>query len=307
MTDTMDLGIMATRFVQFCSAMFLCGAPVFVLATTLCCAEDDDGSAEISRWLRRWSLAAAVTALVSGLAWLDIETAIMGGGWDNAVDPGTISAVLFNTEFGHAWQWHLTLETALVAAPFLPMRRAWWLLLVSLLGAAHVASIAWAGHAVMGTVPYELLVQVIHLLAGGLWLGSLAALFHLLRSARRMPSAAAAVRTMLPLYSRAGYVVVAALVLTGVGNSVPLIDSASALYTTSYGRVLTVKIVLVAAMISMALANRFMLAPAVARGEGAAPIARLVRRVAVEQGLAALVLAAVSVLGMLPPATHMDM
>jgi copper resistance protein D len=305
-TDAMDLTIMAVRFVQFCAAVFLVGAPVFVLATSLACARAGDVRDEFVTWFRRSLLVAAATALVSGLAWLDVEAAIMGGGWDNAVDPDTVAAVLFNTEFGQAWQWHLGLEAALLAAVFLPARTVWWLVLVSLLGACHGVSLAWAGHAMMGMGADHLLVQGAHILAGGLWLGSLPALYHLLRSAAARPAAALAARRMLPLYSRAGYVVVLALLLSGIGNSLMLVGSVDALLTTSYGRTLIVKLVLVAAMVGVAIANRIMLAPTIAQGEGA-PIARLVRSVAAEQGLALLVLAAVSVLGMLPPAMPMEM
>jgi putative copper resistance protein D len=301
MTGAMDIAIMAVRFVQFCAAMFLLGAPVFVLATVLCHAGAGDIRADFLPWFRRWSLVAALTALASALAWLDIETAIWGGGWDNAIDPGTVSTALFDTEFGRAWQWHLGLEAALVVLLLVPMRGTRWLALLALLGAAHVAGLAWAGHGMMGMSPLQLPVQVIHVLAGGLWLGSLPALFHLLRAARSRPSAEAAARKMLPLYSRAGYGVVAVLVLSGVGNSFFLIDSVNELVTTVYDGVLLLKLVLVAAMIGVALGNRISLVPLVVAGDGAAPIALLVRRVAAEQGLALLVLAVVSVLGMLPP------
>jgi copper resistance protein D len=311
MTDAMDIVVMAARLVQFASAMFLLGAPAFVLATMLCCGGAQDLSAELARWLRRSALVAVAATILSSLAWLDIEAAIMGSGWENTVDPDTLSAVLFETVFGRVWQWHLGFELALVVLLLVPARGSGWMALVTLVGALHLGSLAWIGHAMMdmgmGEGVRPIVVQTVHILAGGLWLGSLPALFHLARSARGMPAAEAAVRTMLPHYSRAGYVAVAAILLSGIGNSLFLVESIQALFATPFGRVLLLKLVLVAAMMGMALGNRMMLSPAIAAGASAGPIARLARSVVAEQGLAILILAAVSVLGVLPPAMHMNM
>jgi copper resistance protein D len=299
----MEGALALARLVQFAAAMVLVGAPAFALGLSHYCRDFAAAEPEFMRWLRRILALAAVAAILSALAWLDLEAAEMGNGWGEALDPGTVSAVLFETLFGHVWLWHLGIEAALIAA-LIVLRGMRAMILVLLLGAAHAVSLAWAGHAVMSGGAAPLIVQAIHLLAGGLWLGSLPALFHLLARARRTPSyaLAGAVRVMLPRYSRAGYGVVSVLVLSGVGNSIYLVGSLHMLLATPYGRVLLVKIVLVAATIAVALENRTGLMPRVVAGEMAAPIAALVRTVAAEQALALLVLAAVSVLGLLPPA-----
>jgi putative copper resistance protein D len=225
------------------------------------------------------------------------------------LDPGTIEAVLFDTVFGRAWCWHLGLEIALLGlvamAPARPLH-AGATSLVALLALGHVASLAWAGHAVMHPGLSHVLVQVIHLLAGGLWLGSLPALFHLAALARR-PSAGAArdaLRRMLPLYSRMGYVAVASVLVTGLLNSWFLVGSVAALFSTAFGLVLLAKIVLVLLMVAVAAANRFVFQPRIMApgGDGSSSVRALWWSVGLEQILGGLVLAAVSLLGTLPPA-----
>jgi len=294
----------ATRLVQFAAAMALVGAPAFALGLAAWCPGFAAAEPGFARFLRRMLAAAALAAVASEAAWLDLEATSMGGSWGAALDPATLRAVLFETRFGHAWLWHMGLAAALLALALAPaVGRVSGFVLVLLLGAAHAMGLAWAGHAMMRPGAGALAAQAIHILCGGLWLGSLPALYWLLARARAAPSPALdhAVRTLLPLYSRAGYFVVTILVLSGIANSALLVGSAGALVASAYGRVLLVKIALVLAMIAVALDNRLMLTPRIL-DRNPASIASLARHVALEQGLALLILAAVSVLGLLPPA-----
>jgi len=298
----MEAALAVARLLQFAAAMVLLGTPAFALGVALRCPDFAAAEPAFGRWVRRASLVAALVSLASAALWLDLEAAAMGDAWSEALNRDTVGAVLFDTVFGRVWLWHLGLEAALIVC-LLALRGTGALGLIVALAAAHVASLAWAGHGVMRPGATLLTVLSLHLLAGGLWLGSLPALFHLLTRARAAPSAARdrAVRIMLPLYSRVGYGVVSLLVLTGIANSVYLVASARLLFGTAYGRVLILKLVLVTATIAVALSNRIVLAPRIAGGHGA-PVAALARRVALEQALALLILAAVSVLGLLPPA-----
>ncbi len=290
--------LVAVRLVEFAAAMFLLGAPLLRLGL----ARAGAAHADFDRWLLAALRGAAVIALAASALWLDIEAAIMGGGWDRAADPGTIATVFTQTAFGRAWQWHMGFTAALlvilVAVPVL--RRTGWILVAIALAAAQVASLAWAGHAVMRPGALGVANQAVHLLAGAVWLGSLPPLFFLLGRARQAPTGAwqAALRAVLPRYSRAGYAAVGLVLLTGCLNSWFLVGSWHALIATDFGRVLLVKIALVALMVATALANRVMLARAV----DGMPLAALRRNVAFEQLLAFGVLAAVSLLGTLAPA-----
>jgi putative copper resistance protein D len=295
--------MVATRLVEFAAAMFLLGSPLLRLALAPSFAGADAARADFDRWLRAALRGAAVVALAASLLWLDVEAVIMGGGWHQAVDPDTIATVLTQTEFGHAWQWHLGFTAALLVVLFavpVVLRRTGWITLAGALAVAQVASLAWAGHAVMRPGAFGVTNQVVHLLAGAVWLGSLPPLFYLLGRARQAAPGVwqAALRAVLPRYSRAGYVAVGLVLVTGCLNSWFLVASWHALIATDFGHVLLVKIALVVLMVATALANRL----ALAGRADAVPIAALRRNVAVEQWLGLGVLAAVSLLGTLAPA-----
>lgn len=302
MTGVAAAVLVAVRFATFAASMFLLGAPLLRLALARSLAGAGAARGEFDRRLRtslRW---AAVMALAASAIWLNLDSVIMGGSWADAIDPDTVGAVFLQTEFGRAWQWHLGFAAALLVVLFaVPelLRRAGWSLLAIALAAAQVASLAWAGHAVMHAGVLPVANQVGHLLAGAVWLGSLPPLYFLLGRASE-GAWQAALRTVLPLYSRAGYGAVGLVVLTGCLNSWLLVGSWHALMTSEFGHVLLVKVTLVALMVAIALANRLMLAQA---GD-ALPWATLRRNVAIEQLLAAGILAAVSLLGTLPPALN---
>ena len=307
MTYAMQLALVVLRLVQFASAMVLLGSPSFALALVRRLPSDSLARHAFEAWLHQILLAAAAVALVSAVLWLDLEAAIMGGGWSDALDPGIVGTVLFSTDFGGAWQWHLGIGIALLAVLLPSLKSVRRITLVAALGAAFVASLAWAGHAVMYPGPTQVGVMAIHMLAGGLWLGSLPALIHSLRLAMRLRTRelADALVQLLPRYSRAGYLAVTLVLLTGIANSAFLVDGIRALVTTAYGVVLLVKIVLVLIMVSIAAVNRFRLLPSIifpGQGRVSDALTALLRMVALEQATAVLILGAVSLLGTLAPA-----
>jgi putative copper resistance protein D len=98
-----------------------------------------------------------------------------------------------------------------------------------------------------------------------------------------------------------GYVAVAILVGTGLVNSWFLVGSPRALLNMPDGQVLIGKLVLFAAMLGLAAANRFLLVPSmIAALPGAA--SRLYKHVVSEQLLGVLILLTVSMLGTMRPA-----
>ena len=304
----METALIAARALQFGSAMILLGTPLLRLGVGSGFADAAAALGELDRWLRGLMLVAAILALVSALAWLDLEAALMGGGWEQAIDGETIRAVLLETTFGKAWIWHLGFAALLVAAllPAAPAATGGGRVLFLALATGLVAGLAWAGHAVMVPGVTHVGVQILHLLAASLWLGSLPALSYLLHRARSDAGGAwrRALAVILPRYSLAGCLAVAAVVLTGCLNSWFLVGGFAALIGTAFGRVLLAKASLVLLMIAIAASNRFRLTPRVLqmRPEERGAVTALWRNVALEQGLGALVIVAVSVLGTLPPA-----
>jgi putative copper resistance protein D len=260
-------------------------------------------------WFGRVTLVGAIVALLSALTLLLAVTANMAGSAAVALDPDTISAVLFDTSFGRVWCWHLLFAVLLIGACLAPLSRGRMtaILVLSLL---LLISLGWIGHAAMDQGAAKLgheLNQMVHLLAAALWLGGLVPLAWFLRRARH-PSCAGWIslaRDVLPRFSHIGYAAVALLAATGAINTLLLVGSFEALVGTAYGRLLGLKILLFSVMVVLALINRFRLLPRLRREpQPSAPITALARSVLFEQALGFAVLAVVSVLGTWPPAIH---
>lgn len=240
-------------------------------------------------------LAAATTWL-----WLPLQAAEIGGGWGGAADPGTLSAVLFNTSFGQAW-----LCRAVLAVPLLILAAAW----PRRMGAAAVAaglllaSLGLAGHAAMQDGAAGLLHRLnhaVHLLAGGVWLGALVPFLLCLPRLRDPALRCDAIRA-LRRFSTAGHVAVAAVLASGIGNVAWVLGRWPTDWSSPYQALLAAKIAAVLAMAGLAVANRYVFVPRIGRPDGAAIRAIRIGAVA-EILLGAAVLALVAVFGLLDPA-----
>jgi copper resistance protein D len=281
-----DTVLLLVRFVHFWAVFGLFGTALFGLYA---------GSAANSLVGPRLGGPVAlmsVAALASGIVWLLVEAAHFGGDWAAAGDADTLSAVVFQTGFGKLWLWRLLLAAALL--PIVTMERGpardGLLIAVS---AMLAGSLGLTGHAAMETGTPGLLHQAnhaAHLLAVGAWLGGLLPLARLLAA-----RPAEAVRAdALHRFSTVGIIAVGIILVTGVVNAGLIAGSPIPSLSTAWGRTLAVKLVLVAAMLAAALANRLVLMP----GARYAAIRRLV---VLEQALGLAVLAAASLLGTLPP------
>jgi putative copper resistance protein D len=265
-------------------------------------------AARFDTWLRRHGLAAAIVAFLASLAWADALAGNMSGEASGTVDPQVLRKVMFATQFGHTWIWHIPLTLVLVLA-LLPRRRPYWLDIATvLIAAVLLVTIADTSHAAMNIgLPGGSLhpfADRLHLLCAGFWIGGLAALAYIFVRAVRDPAWTALAQYVLPRFSRAGYGAVALLFATGCINASFLVTPGH-LLTTTYGNVLLAKLAVFLLMAALAVVNRSMLTPRIlvpASGDGDAAMAAFRTSVIVELSLAIVVLALVAVLGALPPA-----
>ena len=301
--------LIVSRLLQFAAVIVVFGCGAFRLYGLAFDTTTIFALVEFDAWFGRVTIVGAIVAVLSGLSLLLAVTANMAGSAAAALDPDTISTVLFDTSFGRVWWWRLLFAFLLIGVclPLLARRRTPAILVLSLL---LLVSLGWVGHAVEGQGLTRLVHQInqmVHLLAAGLWLGGLVPLTWLLGQARS-PSGAAWIpvaRDVLPRFSHMGYAAVALLAATGAINTLLLVGSVEALTDTSYGRLLSLKILLFSVMVVIALINRFRLLPRLRREPpSSAPIAALARSVLFEQALGVAVIAVVSVLGTWPPAIH---
>jgi putative copper resistance protein D len=270
-------------------------------------------------WLAWGSL---VLALVSGAAWLAAVAAAMSGKPLGVVlTQGVWAIVLTRTRFGTDWLLRFVLAVPLAFCLLLRQRRraraaaavSWTALL---LAALMLASLAWAGHgAATPGAPGDLhlAADILHLLAAGVWLGTLAPLALLLAEARRFgdPGWAALVRAATRRFSILATVSVAILFSAGLVNTWFLAGTIPALVGTDYGRLLLVKIALFLGTLVIAAANLLRLTPRLAdpaaAGIGLWHAVGWLRRNALAEAILGLaVLAAVGALGTLPPGLHSE-
>lgn len=105
---------------------------------------------------------------------------------------------------------------------------------------------------------------------------------------------------VLMRFSRVIPFAVTALLASGLLLAVVQLERVDALWTTNYGRVLTVKLVLVALLLAIALWNRLYLTPRIGQG-GAAPRRHMRRTIVAELVLVAAILGVVGLWRFTPP------
>jgi putative copper resistance protein D len=241
---------------------------------------------------------ASVIALITALTWLALEAASMADDSSAVADPSLIVSVLVDTGFGQAWILRLILAAALVALACARPRN--WAA-VAVVAGLSLASLALVGHAAMraGLAGMgQRANDAMHLLAAGGWLGGLGGFILSLQAYGDQALRHDAVVAMRR-FSFWGQFAVTALVLTGVANVLLVSDRAPIPPTTPYLALLDAKLVVVAAMIALALANRFAIAPRLAQGSRA--LAVLKTTSLIETALGMIVVALVSVFALLDP------
>ncbi|MFL5236057.1 MAG: copper homeostasis membrane protein CopD [Rhizomicrobium sp.] len=239
----------------------------------------------------------AILALLTAVLWLCLASGQMSGDWRAAFDMSTVERAVRGTRFGTVFAIRIA---GLALLLFMSARRRRHRTEVQVvLGALLLASLGLTSHAAASAdfpAGYMRAANdAAHLLTAGFWIGGLLVLALLIRERLNTPASLVA---PLRLFSVWGTYVVAALVLSGVANAVMILGLSAPRFSV-YRGVLIVKVALAAAMIALAIFNRWHLAPSLPR-DAAAP-RYLELAVAAELVLALLVLSTIGYLGLLPP------
>lgn len=282
----------ACRFIHFAALIQLAGVLLFCELLVPPARQP-----LLRRAFRRSQSGLALVGLFTAIALLALQAGLMGQGWPDTLRLEVWRAVL-HTSFGQVWFWHLMLVLATCGATGSPWRYP----LLLMLSMAALLSLAFTGHAAM----YDGLRgaaqrcnQMLHLLAVAGWLGGLWPLLLTLRWLRRARLRAGALTALLA-YSRSGHVWVALVILTGVMNTFLVLGHWPLALGQPYSRMLLIKTAAVAAMVMLALTNRYRVVPTMRTDEPRA-IKRLTLLTLMEIALGALVLLLVSVFAMLEP------
>jgi copper resistance protein D len=207
-------------------------------------------------------------------------------------------AVTAHTRWGHIWIAHVALAivAAVAFAAARAGRRTGWIV-AGVMALALSATPALSGHAAeaerMGGAVVVVIADVLHVIAGGLWLGTLAVLaaVGLTRRTTAIESVVQTVGTFSPLALCSA----ALLALSGAVAAWAHLGTLSAIWTTRYGLTLCVKLGLVGLVLAAGAFNWRQLTPRLAaRDPGAQPT--FARAVATELTLGLLVFLVTAIL-----------
>ncbi|MCE3519134.1 copper resistance protein CopD, partial [Escherichia coli] len=139
------------------------------------------------------------------------------------IDREAVGALLTGSAIGAAWKLRMVMVALAALAALVAGGRGIWLSIVALCSAVALATLAWTGHgamdeAVMGWV--HLIVDILHLIASGAWVGALLGLLLLVsRPAARVDAAHLGLtHRALHGFGAIGTVVVGTILVTGLVN-----------------------------------------------------------------------------------------
>lgn len=290
-----DAAVAGSRFLFYAGALFVWGAGAFLSLLV-------PPGIRPQLWKRLAAARALAVAalLVATLVMLPLRTAVIGGSWEAVTDPAMLVAVITATSIGAAWSVHMLAAVLLAIGPaMLPpgARPAACTVLAGIL----LTSLSLTGHAAMNSGWIGLLQQVnnvLHLMAGGAWVGALPVILLLLPLLRDDATRSAA-STALRRFSNAGHGAVILVAASGVLSTMLITGGFPPAPSSAYRTLLLIKIALVAAMILVAIGNRYLLVPRMRAHPDAART--LAIGTLTEIALVAAVIGLVATFGMMEP------
>jgi putative copper resistance protein D len=300
-----ELAIIIARLAQYMGSAVLLGSSLF-FAYAL--PGSGPGSAVTERWTAPLVTSAAFVLGAAAVLGVIAQASLFAGSWAAGLTTDAISAVVTSMSLGKAALVRAGAALLAGVALLLLWRRPVAWLIAAALGTLSTASLAWMGHGAstegaLGRV--HLVSDAAHALAAAVWMGALVAFAFL--SLNRSPDEhqARALHCALSKFSGVGSAAVAALVVTGAINSWVLVgpEGLEQGLGSPYARLLALKLLLFAAMLALAAANRWRLTPRFgsAIANAAAPSLQLRRSLAAETALGVGVLGLVAWLGTLEP------
>jgi len=261
-----EAALVAIRFAGNLAALLLWGASCFVSLLVPAPLRD-----RVWEEIRIWRFGSLLTIAAAALLALPVSAALVGGRWLDAADPSVLAAVALETSAGTAWLWQAASAfLLLVASLVLPAKLR--LPLTALFSAGLLLPLTLTGHAVMQAGAALVLHQandLLHVLAGGFWIGALVPVLALLRHLAT-PETHDGARVALSRFSLVGHGAVALVLVSGLVNTVLILGRLPTDWSIPYQRLLSAKIVVVVMMITAALFNRYYLVPRLGRSVSAA-------------------------------------
>lgn len=227
----------------------------------------------------------ALEAIVmAAIAELLLQAIALEGSARGVTDFPLLTSILLQSRFGQFLLVRVVLAVLGLVVVWTPVlhqlgsapARKW---VVALFGLALTLAFLYSGHGGSALIWWGPLVDLLHLIAMGIWLGGLLTLtlsiFPVLRG-RPRDEQATYIAVGLPAFSLPAIICVATLAITGPLNADVRMKAISQLWTTLYGQVLLLKIALFLLMVAISYLHAFRLRPRLAANlalpvEGASP------------------------------------
>ncbi|MGB9429307.1 MAG: CopD family protein [Gammaproteobacteria bacterium] len=248
-----------------------------LLACWLAVLPRDEGGALETGVLRLLGVAVLLLTVSSFGILVSRTLELNGGSWSQMF--ADMPLALKVTHYGHVWVWRIPALILLWLAWGWCLRHrhhtwAAWIMVIAVAGIALTRS--ETGHpADHGDFTFGVWVDWVHLMAGAVWVGSLfgmsLAIFpKLLRAGEAAGEHSAVIFQRLSTLAGVALVVILA---TGIYTAVGQLGHFSALWTSSYGITLDVKVFIVILMIAFGAHNRYVKLPHLLRAAGK-PVAK---------------------------------
>jgi putative copper export protein len=264
----------------------------------------------------RWTCFTVVGALLSGVVVMSIQTALFEGRPAAALEPHAILRATLDTRLGLVWMARQGLM--IVLGVFLVLSRdahagANWIAARAqafLVAAFALALTGSSSHLTpMLESPWTQGIALLHLVGAGVWVGGLPPLALLLYGVSQKAAAPDpyAVRALLRFF-RVSLFMMVVLAGSGFASAWLLVGGAVGLVGTAYGLLLLAKLGVLVLALLLATETLAML-PAFSSRTGARPSAttrRMALFIAIEAGLALLLLGLATAMTMATPALHND-
>jgi len=241
------------RFFTYASVIALLGGGALILIAW------PDGLSK--RRVRRYLQIAAATMALSALLGIALQ-GIYGAGkpFHDLLQSSSLSPAVA-TRFGYASVVRAALAlVALIALSAIRTRRLspWHKVIAGLAGVAVIVTISLSGHGNTGRwQPAGLILDIVHVSAAAMWLGGLALITVFVVGPRKIsPASIEEVRPTVLAFSTLAAGALAAVVATGVAQAWRQVGSWNLLTSTSYGHLLMLKTVAVAAAAQAGWFNR---------------------------------------------------
>lgn len=240
-----------------------------------------------------WRILALALLVISPLAFIDMACGMAQMRWWQVLP--LVPEIVRETDAGRVWIWRMGAVVILAIAAWMPMRARGSAIAMLLLTTLLLALASITSHAIdFGRL--AIAVYFVHQACAGVWIGALAAL---MIGCIDKPARAEWIRAVTPRVSTVAFCAVGILTLTGLCNAYERIGfDLHLMIDAMYGRTLLWKLMTFAVIIVFAAHNRLRI---VARLEESGARETLVRNVAAECVLLAVVLAWSAILANTPP------